>query len=525
VDGINALLARLGVHARKSREMTHKSTPFKAHTFWFSRIPVNECVLLRGKMTFIVPSKQARFESITPTEIKCVRSDFTRVKNIIWDTIVSIEEEACPTPFVYDFTVEGTRNFVHANGLCLRDTFHSAGTAKANATSGVPRIEELLGASPNPKRPSNTVYLRPNIASSQRECISKMKEIQKTTLRDVAKSVRIYYDPYPLAATTTVDEDRELLEGYEAFSGEADGSCGSPWIMRVALDDYKLNARDIRDLTKIQTALMNTSGLKIAQCRHSDSSAQNLILRIAFDPNAVKNPIQLRFLEDKVLDTVLTGVDGIGRVFLREVKNEMSYNETLGAYTTPKEKYYVLDVEGTNLYDLLVFDGVDGTRTFSNDIHEVHDVFGIEAARLCIYEEINEVFASEKVNYHHLAVLVDTMTFTGRIVPVSRTGMKKGETGVLAKSSFEETSKIMFNAATWAESDNMRGVSANIMFGQKPPCGTGFVDILIDEARLPEGPEEEPQNEALDTLNAVNQKLDSLPATTECRMEDILMEW
>jgi DNA-directed RNA polymerase II subunit RPB1 len=405
------------------------------------------------------------------------------------------------------------------------NTFHSAGTAKANATSGVPRIEELLGASPNPKRPSNTVYLRPNIASSQRECISKMKEIQKTTLRDVAKSVRIYYDPYPLAATTTVDEDRELLEGYEAFSSEKDGSCGSPWIMRVALDDYKLNARDIRDLTKIQTALMNTSGLKIVQCRHSDSSAQNLILRIAFDPNVVKNPIQLRFLEDKVLDTVLTGVEGIGRVFLREVKNEMSYVEALGAYSTPKEKYYVLDVEGTNLYDLLVFDGVDGTRTFSNDIHEVHDVFGIEAARLCIYEEINEVFASEKVNYHHLAVLVDTMTFTGRIVPVSRTGMKKGETGVLAKSSFEETSKIMFNAATWAESDNMRGVSANIMFGQKPPCGTGFVDILIDEARLPEGPDEEPQNEALDTLNTANQKLDSLPATTECRMEDILMEW
>jgi hypothetical protein len=83
------------------------------------------------------------------------------------------------------------------------------------------------------------------------------------------------------------------------------------------------------------------------------------------------------------------------------------------------------------------------------------------------------------------------MTFSGRIVPVNRFGMSKNETGVLAKSSFEETSKIMFNAATWAEKDSMRGVSANIMFGQKPPCGTGFVDILIDETRLPEGVEEE----------------------------------
>lgn len=405
------------------------------------------------------------------------------------------------------------------------NTFHSAGTAKANATSGVPRIEELLGASPNPKRPSNTVYLHPDIAMNQRETIAKMKDIQKTTLRDITKSVRIYYDPYPLAATTTVDEDREVLQAYEAFSANPDGSCASPWIMRIMLDEMKVVTRQIMDLNKIQAELMNNSALKIVECRYSDAAGKNLILRVGFDPSVVKNPIQLRFLEDKVLDTVLTGVDGIGRVFIREVKNEMVADDTLGGYKQINQ--YVLDVEGTNLYDLLVFPGVDGTRTFSNDIHEVHDVFGIEAARLAIYEEINEVFASEKVNYRHLAVLVDTMTFTGRIVPVSRTGMKKGESGVLAKSSFEETSKIMFNAATWAEADNMRGVSANIMFGQKPPCGTGFVSILVDEARLPEGPEEAEMtvNEVDDTLDKLNQRLEATPAAGECRMEDILMEW
>ncbi len=113
------------------------------------------------------------------------------------------------------------------------------------------------------------------------------------------------------------------------------------------------------------------------------------------------------------------------------------------------------------------------------------------------------------------------MTFSGRIVPVNRTGMKKNETGVLAKSSFEETSKVMFNAAMWAEADNMRGVSANIMFGQKPPCGTGFVDILVDESRLPEGEEEAPPD---DTLDKVNQRLEAI-APSECRLEDILMDW
>jgi len=347
-----------------------------------------------------------------------------------------------------------------------------------------------------------------------------MKEIQKTTLRDITKSVRIYYDPQP---STAIEDDREILEIYQLFSlsPENKDGCRSPWIMRLELNDIEQDARGIRDLTEIQTKLQRNTGLKLVECLHSDSSGEKLIMRLGFAPETVKNPIQLRYLEDKVLDTVLTGVDGIGRVHLRAVKGELVWNEDVSGYLSTEQ--YVLDVEGTNLYDLLTFPGVDPTRTFSNDIHEVREVFGIEAARMALYEEINEVFSAEKVNYHHLAVLVDTMTFTGRIVPVSRFGMKKNETGVLAKSSFETTSKVMFDAAVWGERDPMNGVSANIMFGQKPPCGTGFVDILVDETRLPEGPSEVLDEEA-EALERANDKVLGKEAGV-CRMEDILMDW
>ena len=404
------------------------------------------------------------------------------------------------------------------------NTFHSAGTAKANATSGVPRIEELLSASSNPKRPSNTIYLTDASMSS---AIDKMKEIQKTTLRDIAKSVRIFYDPYPVAASTVMDEDRDMLARYEEFSMDGSGGCASPWILRLEMDEMQMVARNILDPVEIQAKLMANNALKLVECRFSDPgpdpasrTIKHLVMRLMFDAGAVKNPIQLRYLEDKILDTPLTGVPGIGRVFVRQVKNEMMPDPDVGGYK-PVEQY-VLDVEGTNLYDLMVQPGVDGTRTFSNDIHEILDVFGIEAARLALYDEINEVFSAEKVNYHHLAVLVDTMTFSGRIVPVNRFGMSKNETGVLAKSSFEETSKIMFNAAIWAEKDSMRGVSANIMFGQKPPCGTGFVDIFVDETRLPEGPDQDLED---NTLEKVNERLEKLETVDGVTLEAVRMDW
>jgi DNA-directed RNA polymerase II subunit RPB1 len=396
------------------------------------------------------------------------------------------------------------------------NTFHSAGTVKANATSGVPRIEELLSASANPKKPGNTVYLLPHISTDQDATISKMKEIQRTTLRDITKSVRIYYDPP--SSGTAVEEDTEILALYREFTIANEASCASPWIMRLELNDAEQAARNIIDLTEVVAKIRN-SGLKILECMHSDASAKKIILRMTFDTNTIKNPTQLRFLEEKVLDTVLTGVDGVGGVHLRKVKNEIIYDEKVAGYT--QKEQYVLDVDGTNLYQLMVFPGGDGTRTFSNDIHEINDVFGIESARLAIFEEFSEVFVSEKVNYHHLSVLVDSMTFSGRIVAVNRFGMNKNETGVLARSSFEETSKNMFNAAMGGEYDTMRGVSANIMFGQKPPCGTGFVDILVDESRLPDGQDEEPEDT---TLQEVNQRLSALPET-ECRLEDILMDW
>jgi DNA-directed RNA polymerase II subunit RPB1 len=405
------------------------------------------------------------------------------------------------------------------------NTFHSAGTAKANATAGVPRIVELLGASHNPKNPSNVVYLDTKISVDQTAALSKIRDIQKTTLRDITKSVRIYYDPNPLSSNTVVQEDRAILQSYERFSVTQGTTCISPWILRLELDTMEMAARNVVDMSLIQAKIENNKVLRVFNCVHSDTNTPDkMVLRIVFGSDTVKNALSLRFIEDKLLDTVLTGVEGIGRVYLREVADELIYDEKIGGYTPQKQ--YVLDAEGTNLLDLATKDGVDPYRTFSNDIHEILEVFGIETVRVSLYEEFTDVFKSggEAVNYHHMITLVDTMTYLGRIMEANRFGMNKGENGVLAKSSFEETSKILFNAALSADFDNMKGVSANIMFGQKPPCGTGMVDILVDETKLPEGTEEDISVFEAD-LNAANSRVAAEEQRGDVRMEDIAMEW
>jgi DNA-directed RNA polymerase II subunit RPB1 len=407
------------------------------------------------------------------------------------------------------------------------NTFHSAGTAKANATQGVPRIIELLSVSPNPKNPSNVVYLDPSIAISSDASQAKKKEIQKTTMRDITKSVRIYYDPNPMTPDSVVEEDRALLKSYQKFSVTQAGNCTSPWIMRLELDKDEMAARNIMDMTQIQTKLENNKVLRIFACAHSNSNSPGkIVIRIVFTPDIVKNVLSLRFIEDKLLDTVLTGVDGIGRVFLREKQDELLFDDTTSGFTALKQ--FVLDVEGTNLLDLSAIPGTDPYRSFSNDIYEVLAVFGIETVRIMLLEEFMEVFSTEFVNNHHMMILIDAMTYSGRLIEANRFGMNKSESGILAKSSFEETTKILFNAALSADFDNMKGVSGNIMFGQKPPCGTGFVDILIDETKMPEGSEEDLSVFGTDLASANARVADEERKDAEegaCNMADILMEW
>ena len=403
------------------------------------------------------------------------------------------------------------------------NTFHSAGTAKANATQGVPRIVELLSVSHNPKNPSNVIYLDHELSQSEDKIHFKMKEIQKTTLRDITKSIRIYYDPDPSSKNTSVEEDRQLLETYQKFSVTNQSTCNSPWIIRLEFDRTQMAARGVVDMNLISTKISNNKVLKVFECVFTDTnSPDKLAMRIAFLPDTVKNALSLRFIEEKLLDTILTGVDNIGRVYRREINKELIYDEKVGGYVPVKQ--FVLDVEGTNLPDLATIEGIDPLRSFSNDIHEIMDIFGIETARLALYREFMEVFSTEIVNYHHMITLIDVMTYPGYLVTVDRFGMKKSNNGVLAKSSFEETSQILFDAAISADFDKMKGVSANIMFGQKPPCGTGFVDILVDETKLPEGLEEDALDSNAD-LNAANVAVSQDEDNGQCKMEDVIMDW
>lgn len=168
---------------------------------------------------------------------------------------------------------------------------------------------------------------------------------------------------------------------------------------------------------------------------------------------------------------------------MREEKSQF-YDATTGNFVPTSQ--WVLDTDGCNLAAVLCVPEVDPNKTTSNDITEVFQVLGIEAVRRALLKEMRAVisFDGSYVNYRHLATLCDVMSQKGHLMSITRNGINRVDKGCLSKCSFEETVEILMSAAAFAETDHLRGVTENVMFGQLAPFGTGLCDLVIDEDKL-----------------------------------------
>ena len=140
---------------------------------------------------------------------------------------------------------------------------------------------------------------------------------------------------------------------------------------------------------------------------------------------------------------------------------------------------YVVITTGTNLRALWRLPGVDVHRTYSNDVHEMTRLLGVEAGTRMLMHEMHTVLTVDGnyINYRHLNLLVRTMMMSGWICPVSRHGLARTEQPPLLRASFEETVDVVVKAGAFNDTDQCRGVTQAIILGQRPTVGTGAVHL------------------------------------------------
>ena len=266
----------------------------------------------------------------------------------------------------------------------------------------------------------------------------------------------------------------------------------SKWIIRFEFNKEEMLNRNVT-MDDVHFALNNAYNNTI-NCIYTDFNADKLVFRIRMKELIKKKKKSdildqtdeiyiLKNIQNNILNKInLKGVDGINKVTMRKLQNHIIKDEN----EYKQEELWVLDTVGSNLVDILSLPYIDADNTTSNNIIEVYNVLGIEAARQTIYNELIEVveYDGTYINYHHIGLLCDRMSINKKMVSMFRHGINNDNIGPIAKASFEETPEMFLRAARHAELDNVRGVSSNVMLGQRGKFGTGAFDIILDTDKI-----------------------------------------
>ena len=458
------------------------------------------------------------FFYLTPKELLVNRRFHRKAIIILLETVVLKYKQSIVHPGEMVGVIAGQSLGEPITQLTL-NTFHNSGTAsKSNVTRGVPRIEEILRLTKNPKNPSLTVHLKTLDEDDSEKAVNYANMLEHTRIVDLVKNVQICFDPND--HSTLIQEDNLLIEQFYEFekmmeecldTTDLGKTIKSKWIVRITFDIATMLDKNIT-MDDIHFAIKNSSYGNEIKCVYSDYNMDKLVFRIrinssVFSKSSKKKPetldqsdeiYLLRNFQDSILNNiVLRGINGIENVIPRKLQNivvnsdgkEKENNKGIisrGDGQFIKKDVYVIDTTGSNLLEVLGVDFIDFKRTYSNDIREIFNVLGIEAARQVIYNEFMEVmeFADVYINYHHLSILADRMTNTLKLVPIFRSGILNDDIGPISKSTFEVHTEVLLNAARHAEFDHMRGVSANVMMGQRGYYGTNAFSIVLDLEKI-----------------------------------------
>jgi DNA-directed RNA polymerase beta' subunit len=196
-------------------------------------------------------------------------------------------------------------------------------------------------------------------------------------------------------------------------------------------------------------------------------------------PNSRVQMACIQLMYRLMAKTRLAKISNIKQTSIREVNVTRIDDQQSDIHTRSE---FMIDTVGTSLLETWIYDPrIDWSRTITNDVLEVYDNLGIEIASAVLFSEIKTVLSYDGtyVNDRHMLTIVNTMTFRGYLMPLSRHGINRLNTGPLTKASFEETVDILLDAGMFHETDYFTGVTDNITIGQRSAVGTGLIETYL----------------------------------------------
>ena len=360
------------------------------------------------------------------------------------------------------------------------NVFHSAGLMQRLMTVGVPRLKELLHASKVIRTPAMVVPFRKPEASTPAGLDRLAASLQFLCIDSVLHSSYPQYDPpgdgvaVPLTITY---KDHDLLHHVVTMFGPETGRCLSPWVLRLVLNRAVLTVHGYTPerVARAVAAQLPAYNLSII---YSQPNMPQWVLRVRIDGDATEAACR-KLHADLREGVLLGGIDGIRQSRVITV-NRATEDAVTGAVTTAPVR--VIDTEGSGLMKVATRDWACWEDTITNDVQEVVATLGLAAGRALLFSELERVISYDGgyVDARHIRMVVNTMSHRGYLMPYTRHGINRVDYSVIQRASYEEPVDMLFSGAVTADKDDMHGLCECVLFGVKPPIGTGTVAVQQD---------------------------------------------
>ena len=344
------------------------------------------------------------------------------------------------------------------------NTFHSAGIAISTVVTGIPKLSELLNATHNPKSVTCKVFC--NVNNSISELRQHLKySLVALTLERLQKKI-IFFNTIPNKPWYKIFKvlypQKFKLYPY-CISYILDKKLLLTYSLPLSVITAQIN-KEYSDIYAIYSPL-NEATIDVFIDGDEIELPANLENSFINESNKI-----LIYLQEvvvlKLQKIILCGIPRIKNMFFQKQKDQS----------------WAIITEGSNLINLLRNPLFNHQKTISNDMWEIYNIFGIEAAREFIIEEFRNVITEDGtfINNCHIYLLADIMTHKGIIKPISRYGMKHDDFGPIAKASFEENLHNFLDAGLYGLNDDITGVSGSILCGNMAKIGSGICDLKLN---------------------------------------------
>lgn len=371
----------------------------------------------------------------------------------------------------------------------ILDSIHASGASKSNFLT---RIKEVYGGKGTDQLgdPYMDVFIKDEYASDITSLQQIANEIEMMNLKTFVYRAQIFFESYKdVKHPAYLEEAKTMFKNFERHAINQSPPSGLlNWCVRLEFSHMILVEKNMQISTIYRKLLEQYPQLYII---YTDDNSSDIVMRIYFHKDQFKRDISIdqhvihEFLHAKLLKIVIRGINGIASASVMKEFVPRTIEQENGSMMVTRK--HIIRTQGTNLTDIINHRAVDVSKTSSNSIMEIQELYGIHAARMKLIQCLREMSGTD-IHIKHYTLIADTLTYNGYVSNIERGGVQESNPdNALLNMSYSHPIQCVAEAGLSADESVIHtNISSSLLMGTTPNIVSNYNEVMMNERFIKE---------------------------------------